>query len=162
MQPYLLSMMGTSGDVNLLVPSIAAAVLLVVLTALLWNLLFHQNGKGGKPYPPLAPASMLQTMSSMQGNDLPWFYLKMAEDLGNKYTYRLSLPFPHMFVVTGDPKLAREVLTDPKSTKPALYRQFEAEGIGNIFTRNGAFWVRAKLPWLLHFIMTLDVCSSWL
>lgn len=119
---------------------ITAALAVVVITAILLTLFFPKNGKGGKPFPPLAPASMLETMSKMQGNDLPWFYLKTAEVLNN-YTYRLQLPLPQMFVVTGDPKLAREVLTDPKTTKPALYKQFEAEGIGNIFTRNGAFWV---------------------
>ncbi|KAG7354429.1 cytochrome P450 [Nitzschia inconspicua] len=121
-------------------PSIAAAVAVVVVTVIIAGKIFRRDGENGKPYPPFAPASMLDTMNKMQGSDLPWFYLQMATTLGNRYTYRLKLPLRRMFVVTGDPNFARDVLLDPKSTKPDLYRQFEAEGIGNIFTRNGEFW----------------------
>eukprot|EP00536_Pseudo-nitzschia_multiseries_P014875 jgi/Psemu1/216151/e_gw1.781.11.1 len=88
--------------------------------------------------PPVANFGMLECIRFMTSEEQPWFPLRVQKTLNNVDTF--FLPLPRRPVMTGDAALAREVLTDPLSTKPKTYQEFEPLGVGNIFTRNGSYW----------------------
>jgi len=89
--------------------------------------------------PPVAPFGILECIRNMTSDQNPWFVLKIKKTMGNNID-TFMLPLPRRPIITGDYLLAREILTDPLTTKPRSYREFEPLGIGTIFTRNGPFW----------------------
>ena len=130
---------------------VATVVGTLLVATIVWKLLSNRS-TSGKPLPPLAPSSMLETVKGVSGGDFPWFYLRSAAALNNTFTFRLKLPLPQYFIATGDAAFAREVLTDPLTWKPSIYRQFEPDGVGSIFTRNNSFWV-SFVAVRTHFVM---------
>ena len=95
--------------------------------------------------PPIARAGLMETIKQMSGNDFPWFLLDTAREL-QSYVYRLNLAhvfFCPMVIVIGKPKIAREILMDPLSTKPKqLYGSFNSvtAGYATMFSTNGKYW----------------------
>lgn len=88
--------------------------------------------------PPVAPFGMFECVRFMTSDQQPWFPLRARKALNDTDTF--ILPLPRRPVMTGDFALAREILTDPLSTKPRTYQEFEPFGVGSIFTRNGTYW----------------------
>jgi len=103
----------------------------------------YKKRRDAHKYPPVAPASMLETIAKMSADDLPWFLLATAKHLDSR-TFQLSLPLPFpMVVAVGDGQLAREILTDKASTKPpALYDDFNSitANVPTMFSTNGDYW----------------------
>ena len=111
---------------------------------ILIKLIIKQRRDANKhKYPPVPNSSMWDTISALAGDDFPWFLLEAAEALKAR-TFQLSLPLPvPMVVAVGDPKLAREILSDKGTTKPIhMYQNFDAttNGLPTIFTSNGNYW----------------------
>jgi len=75
---------------------------------------------GKKIYPPYAPGGMIKHMQMTSSSEYPWWILKVATELENQI-FQLSIPpfrpLAHK-VVVGDAQTARDILTDPLSTKP--------------------------------------------
>jgi hypothetical protein len=106
--------------------------------------LLKMNAAVGKARPPVAPFGMFECIHNMTSDQQPWFPLRARKALNDTDTF--VLPLPRRPVITGDFALGREILMDPLSIKPKVYKEFEPLGIGSIFTRNGSYWVseRAK------------------
>lgn len=101
-------------------------------------------------YPPMIPAGIIETAVAMSGDDLPWFFLRMAKAL-KTHVYRLPVPIlggaAPMVAAVGDPTTAIDILSDPRTTKPlAIYGIFDAcyNGQASIFTSNGDFWHKRR------------------
>ena len=140
----------------------AVMVLYVGLVVLFFNTdhtvmsLLKMNGiigfqKGSRP--PVAPFGMWECIHYMTSDQQPWFPLRAKKALNNTDTF--VLPLPRRPVMTGDYRLAREVLTDPLSTKPRTYQEFEPLGVGSIFTRNGSYWVSNKHAYNIRIVYSI-------
>jgi cytochrome P450 len=93
--------------------------------------------------PPMVELGMFETVFKLGSSESPWFTLKKAREL-KSYTLRLNL---HrltgcpMFIIVGDPKLAREIYLDPLTTKPVMYKAFDGVTLKpSIATQNGKPW----------------------
>ena len=98
-----------------------------------------------KSPPPMAKAGILETIKQLSGTNLPNFLLDTARDLQSEI-FRLNLHyvfFCPMVVTVSDPKVSREILLDPLTTKPnQIYKPLDdmVGGKKNIFTSNGKDW----------------------
>ena len=94
--------------------------------------------------PPMAKNGILETVKILTDNNFPWFLLDTARDLqSNTFRLNLSAIFScPMVAVVGDPKVAREILRDPLSTKPKqIYKHFEDTiGAKSMASSNGEYW----------------------
>lgn len=109
-------------------------------------------GKGSRP--PVAPFGMFECIHNMTSDQQPWFPLRARKALNDTDTF--VLPLPRRPVITGDFALGREILMDPLSIKPKVYKEFEPLGIGSIFTRNGSFWVSEQNMIVLQSVRSSD------
>jgi cytochrome P450 len=102
----------------------------------------HRQLYGDNVFPPYAPCGVMETVSSLTGTKVPWFFKQCAEKVGP--VFRLKVPFIKgtMFVAVGDLETAKEILQDPKTTKPeAHYASIASIGGGpNIVTSEGHNW----------------------
>ena len=130
--------------------SIAALVVFVSLRWAVFGALSKKRQNARSRYPPLAPIGLLKTVQTVSGSDFPWFLLRTARELKSRI-FRLSLPIfgTPMVIVVSELETARQVLTDPLTTKPlALYSSANNMngGYPTMFTLNGNQW-HARRKW---------------
>jgi cytochrome P450 len=97
-----------------------------------------------RPSCPRSDDGILETIKHITGSDYPFYVLETARNLKSD-VFCLNLPsliFGKTYMVA-ESKLANELLTDPKTTKPKhIYGVFSAlsNGFQSVFTTNGNFW----------------------
>jgi cytochrome P450 len=98
-----------------------------------------------KRLPPLAPVSMLDAIRNMSAPTVIEWLQEQVPHVGE--VFRLPMPLPQHFVVVGDAELARAILDEPQTLKPAfLYRDATAitRGQPSMFSalrhENGSTW----------------------
>lgn len=94
--------------------------------------------------PPRAKLGLLGCIKMMTSEEKPFKLLKLAEEL-DSFLFELdwnALFGVPKYIVIGEPKLARQILTDPLTTKPPqIYRAMEKlSGKQSMFSSNGEFW----------------------
>ncbi len=132
--------------------SIATAGLVGGFGMILFYLYSTTTGRGttsssGKKSlsPPRVKLGLVGCIKMMTSNQKPWKLLKLAKEL-DSFLFQLNLSplFRVPMIVVGEPKLARQVLTDPLSIKPPEIYGSLAQGLNNgtqsMFTSNGDFW----------------------
>lgn len=92
----------------------------------------------------MAKTGLFDCIKAFAGDEQPNFLLNTAREL-QTYVYRIKMEIAFgapMFVIVGEPKLAREILVDPLTYKGEMYRPLDGIccGVRNIFTTDGAFW----------------------
>jgi cytochrome P450 len=107
------------------------------------------NGKNNdkvqtKIPPPMCKAGMIKTAMILGGPEAPWFVLNTAREI-KSYVYRINLHQLFgcpMFVIVGEPKVAREIYLDPLTSKPEIiYSPFNGVTLKpSMFTQNGSPW----------------------
>ena len=108
-----------------------------------WKLLLRQR-RGGRISgsglrPPMAPIGFFECVNAFFSRDSPFFLLKLSRDMNQKvFDLPIAPPGSHFFCVA-DPTVARDILSDPRSTKPRdPYKFFNSVAGGeNFFTDNG-------------------------
>jgi len=104
----------------------------------------ENNNKSRRKKPPMAPAGLFKTVKILCSNEYPSWLLKTAKELESSiFRLNLFLPGATMVIQVGDPDVARDILTDPSTTKPeALYGAFDCVtgGKSSMATSNGKFW----------------------
>lgn len=75
---------------------------------------------GKKKVPHYAPGGMIKHMQMVSSPEYPWWILEVANQLQSS-VFQVSIPplrpLAHK-VIVGDAQTARDILTDPLSTKP--------------------------------------------
>lgn len=74
----------------------------------------------GDALPPRAPVSVLRVVRAVRSGEAPELVLRIVQRFGS--VFRLAMPTPSRFYVCADLDLAREILLDPLSQKPAFVR----------------------------------------
>jgi hypothetical protein len=136
---------------------IAALVVFVSLSWAVFGALSKKRQNARSRYPPLVPIGLLETFQTVSGSDFPWFLLQTARKLKFR-VFRLSLPIfgTQMVIVVGELETARQVLTDPLTTKPlALYSSANNNngGTPSMFTLNGEQWHARRKGAALAFLL---------
>ncbi|KAL7526862.1 hypothetical protein ACHAWF_001941, partial [Thalassiosira exigua] len=105
----------------------------------------HGKNRGKNKCPPYAPGGMLKHIQMVSSSEYPWWVLDVARQL-NTRIFQISVPIrPSVskFVI-GEPKVFRQVLTDPSSEKPrdiyGAMADLNAGGKDTMFTLNGDAW----------------------
>ncbi|CAB9500380.1 hydroxyvitamin D-1 alpha hydroxylase, mitochondrial [Seminavis robusta] len=125
----------------------AFAALLLVLSIGVYRWIHPK--KCAKKFPTMAPTGTLKTIAALASADNPWFIFRTAQSIGVS-VFRLPLQFlwGPMFVVVGDAKLARTILADKKTERPASITassDYITNGARSFASTNGPFWhVRRK------------------
>mmetsp|Transcript_11311 Transcript_11311/g.23156 ORF Transcript_11311/g.23156 Transcript_11311/m.23156 type:complete len:521 (-) Transcript_11311:25-1587(-) len=109
------------GDVTWAAP---VATLTSIFIVAIWS----WSSSRSKNAVPWGSAHIFRCVAELSGKDAPWFFLEqakavMADTPGKKkppiVVYRLPMPIPGGFYVVGDGALARKILLDTSSDKPA-------------------------------------------
>mmetsp|Transcript_13962 Transcript_13962/g.26277 ORF Transcript_13962/g.26277 Transcript_13962/m.26277 type:complete len:495 (-) Transcript_13962:100-1584(-) len=103
----------------------------------------NSNSKDKNP-PPMVQGGWFKTIQMLVDDKSPWILLQASKDIGAS-TFRLDIPSPGtpMIAMVGECDLARQILSDPSTTKAEFfYRPFDGVTAWNksIFTTNGEFW----------------------
>ena len=121
----------------------ATAIVVSFVVVLGWVGIFQPAGYDGRKYrlPPKSPVGFLETLQSLTGDDILWFFLRLHRRMGTDVC-RLNLYVPGCRYVcsVADADLAREILTDTKTTKSrGLIKSTElvTDGVPQFFTSNG-------------------------
>ena len=89
-----------------------------IILSYCYNYFIKYNGK--KQVPQYAPGSMIKHMQMASSPEYPWWILEVANQLQSN-VFQVSMPplrpLAHK-VIVGDAQTARDILTDPLSTKP--------------------------------------------
>lgn len=110
-------------------------MLLVILALLLSR---HSKKQGTviakEQYPPYAPVGFLKAVAGLSSLQAPSFLLDLARKTSSDI-FKLPIPVPGGFYVINHPAIAREILTDRSTDKPAqIYASFDkATGHESIF-----------------------------
>ena len=88
--------------------------------------------------PPKAAVGMWETIRAVEGDEAPFFMLKLARSLPNDPVFQVPIPLPGGVYAVANSKLQRQVMLDKRADKPdALYGKFIAPGNPrSIFTRS--------------------------
>ena len=131
---------------HLLLSLIVSLCFIVLLVRKIKQRIRHRRLYGYNAFPPLAPASIMETISALKGEESPWFFKQCAERVGP--VFRLKVPFLKgpMFVAVGDLDTTKEILQDPKTIKPeALYASNASIAGGpNIVISDGHHWMTSR------------------
>ena len=100
--------------------------------------------KNKRSSPPMAKTGIIETIKQLSGTNFPTFLLGTARDLQSDI-FRLNLHrifFCPMVATVGNPKVAREILIDPLTTKPGqIYTVLdEITGTKSMISLNDKGW----------------------
>lgn len=104
------------------IPLEHSGVLATVFGLAVGFVVFSALWRTDQSYVPWAPSTMLETISSMSHLDAPFFLLRQWR-LAGFDVFRVRLPVPGGFWVVTDWNLAKQVLKDSTSEKPASYQK---------------------------------------
>lgn len=104
----------------------------------------EKNGGHGKDtmLPPFAPGNMKLHVQKLTSTESPFWLLSVIQKLHHQI-FQVKLPFGRKLYFVGSSAVAREILLDPKTTKPDLiYKPIRAVNGGNptMFTLDGEEW----------------------
>ena len=92
--------------------------------------------------PPFAPGNMKLHVQKLTSTEFPFWLVSVVQKLGHQI-FQVRLPFGRKLYFVGSSAVAREILLDPKSTKPdEIYKPIRAVNGGNptMFTLDGKEW----------------------
>lgn len=110
-----------------------------MLVSILLFIFYVRRKKRSSKLVPYAPFSVWETMKTLTTSDTPLrtYILKVTTSPTNQWNFRLPVPYLNIFII-GDPKLQREILTDPTTQKSStFYTGFRQvfQGSAPLFTR---------------------------
>jgi cytochrome P450 len=99
-----------------------------------WRLLSNTQKKLDENLPPVSSMGTLKYLTNLLGSQGPMFCLKMAREIGYVHRPPVGMKIAKCWCIIGDPKLARQILENPKNTKPKIaYEVFGLAASGDTF-----------------------------
>jgi len=93
--------------------------------------------------PPILNTGIFETMKICSGKRWPGFLLNATRSFGSIFRLNLLIPSTPMVVAISDANLARDIFSDPLTTKPKeIYGALDGVTVGkkSMFTSEGKYW----------------------